>query len=79
VTADPASRPIGWWLKEADARLDSAFDRALVGKGRTRREWQVLSTLAARPTGSDELAVALAAFGPADAILGLVRALQARG
>jgi hypothetical protein len=22
------SRPIGWWLKEADARLDRAFDRA---------------------------------------------------
>ena len=43
----PTRRPIGWWLKEADAQLEQAFDRAFATAGRTRREWQVLSTLAA--------------------------------
>jgi hypothetical protein len=42
----PARRPIGWWLKEADAQLEQAFDRAFATAGRSRREWQVLSTLA---------------------------------
>jgi hypothetical protein len=63
-TEDPTSRPVGWWLKEADARLDLAFDRAFGAVGRTRREWQVLSTLARRPTTHGELVSALAAFGP---------------
>ena len=39
------SRPVGWWLKEADARLDAAFDRTLAGRDVDRRGWQVLATL----------------------------------
>lgn len=37
MTEQALERPIGWWLKEADARLDAAFDRALEGRGVDRR------------------------------------------
>ncbi len=30
------SRPIGWWLKEADRRIEAAFDDALRGTGWNR-------------------------------------------
>lgn len=56
------SRPIGWWLKEADARLDAAFDRSLIGRTVDRRGWQVLATLTRRPTSREELVASLAAF-----------------
>ena len=59
------SRPIGWWLKEADARLDAAFDRSLTGRKVDRRGWQILATLARRPTPRDELVVSLSAFDSA--------------
>jgi hypothetical protein len=44
------ARPIGWWLKEADARIDAAFDRVLEGFHTVRRSWQVLSSSARRPS-----------------------------
>jgi hypothetical protein len=31
------ARPVGWWLEEADARINGAFDRALEGSAVTRR------------------------------------------
>jgi aminopeptidase N len=76
---ESARRPIGWWLKEADARLEQAFDRALAAAGRTRREWQVLNTLAERPTPTDDLVAALAPFASRDDVLWLVDGLLARG
>ena len=75
---EPA-RPLGWWLKEADARLDDAFDRAFATVGRTRREWQVLNTLAARPTARDDLAAALSAFSPPGEVHAVLDDLTARG
>lgn len=33
-------RPIGWWLKEADARLEAAFDNALAGQDVDPRGWR---------------------------------------
>ena len=79
VTDEQAlTRPIGWWLKEADARLDAAFDRALHGAGADRRGWQVLSSLGRRPMSSAELVAALAPFDPADAVQAVVDDLQAR-
>ena len=75
---EPA-RPLGWWLKEADARLDDAFDRAFATVGRTRREWQVLNTLAARPTARDDLAAALSAFSPPGEVHAVLDVLTARG
>ena len=73
------ARPIGWWLKEADARLDAVFDRALQGTGADRRGWQVLSSLAQRPASSADLVAALAPFDPADVVRAVVGDLQERG
>ncbi|WP_426507164.1 hypothetical protein ACPPVO_53600 [Dactylosporangium sp. McL0621] len=38
-------RPIGYWLRELDRRLELAFADALSASGATRREWQVLNGL----------------------------------
>ena len=35
-------RPIGWWLKTADARIEQAFEDVFESQSITRREWQVL-------------------------------------
>ena len=74
-----AARPLGWWLKEADARLDEAFDRTFAAKGRTRREWQVLSTLASSPTPAEDLVTALSVFASAGEVAAVVDALTQRG
>lgn len=55
-------RPIGWWLKEADARLDAAFDSALESTTVDRRGWQVLASLSRGPTPRSDLVTSLAAF-----------------
>ena len=82
-TGGPAAvlrRPIGWWLKEADAALDAAFETAVGGHaGPGRRGWQVLTTLAAGPTGRSQVAAALARFDDAGAIDALVDDLVHRG
>jgi DNA-binding MarR family transcriptional regulator len=56
------SRPIGWWLKEADARIDAAFDRALGPAGLDRRRWQLLASLSRGPADQGDLAGALRRF-----------------
>lgn len=70
------SRPIGWWLKEADARLDAAFDRSFDGRNVDRRGWQILASLARRPTRRSDLVASLAAFdspaGIRTALTGLI-------
>ncbi|WP_433051014.1 hypothetical protein [Dactylosporangium sp. CS-033363] len=40
-------KPIGYWLRELDRRLEDAFAAALSASGVTRRDWQVLNGLAA--------------------------------
>lgn len=72
-------RPIGWWLKEADARLDGAFDEVLAGRDVCRRDWQVLAFLARSPASHDEVVRSLASFDPADAVEAVVDALRGRG
>jgi DNA-binding MarR family transcriptional regulator len=62
------ARPVGWWLKEADAALDAAFDAALEGAGVDRRGWQVLASLARAPTTRADLIAALAGFDPPAAV-----------
>ncbi len=42
-------RPIGWWLKTADARIEQAFEDAFEGQSITRREWQVLEPVSSTP------------------------------
>ncbi|MEV6932126.1 hypothetical protein AB0M46_47615 [Dactylosporangium sp. NPDC051485] len=38
-------RPIGYWLRELDRRLEAAFASALSSRAVTRRQWQVLNGL----------------------------------
>jgi hypothetical protein len=75
----PQARPIGWWLKEADARLDAAFDHSLAAHGVDRRGWQVLATLAGQPTSRDEIVAVLAPFDPPAVVDAVVSGLIARG
>jgi DNA-binding PadR family transcriptional regulator len=77
--AQALSRPIGWWLKEADARLDAAFDRQLAGRDCDRRGWQLLSCLARRPTSREEVIASLAAFDPPATIEAALNGLQSAG
>src|SRR5664279_1520817 len=73
------SRPVGWWLKEADARLDAAFDRSLAGRDVDRRGWQVLASLARRSTPREELVAALAAFDSPAPVEVVVHGLSSLG
>jgi DNA-binding MarR family transcriptional regulator len=69
------TRPIGWWLKEADARIDEAFDRALLQTGLYRRRWQVLASLSRGPASQRDLTAALRRFDDDAAIDAVVRDL----
>lgn len=62
-SAEGSVRPLGWWLKEADARIDGTFERALRRHGLDRRGWQVLNTVARGPSTRHGIAAALSRFG----------------
>jgi DNA-binding MarR family transcriptional regulator len=68
-------RPLGYWIKEIDRRIEADFGRLLVGEGLTRRHWQVLSTLAHGPR--TDLDAVLAPFAPT--VRPEVEDLMARG
>jgi DNA-binding MarR family transcriptional regulator len=72
-------RPIGWWLKEADARLSAAFDSALHAHGIDRRGWQVLATLAKSPSRPTGLVAALASFDEPATVEHVLDQLRRRG
>jgi hypothetical protein len=72
-------RPIGWWLKEADARLDAAFDASLAVRRVDRRAWQVLATLAQSAARRQEVAAGLASFDDPAVVDGVVDELHERG
>ena len=78
-THGPASRPLGWWLKEADARIDAAFDRSLGLRGLDRRRWQILATLARGPLTQQGVAAALSRFDDDAEIAAIVADLLERG
>ena len=62
-------RPIGWWLKTADDRIEQAFEDAFESQSITRREWQVLESVARAPVLESELLKTLGAFaGAQDAV-----------
>jgi len=62
-------RPVGWWLKTADARIEQAFADALERQSITRREWQVLEPVSRAPVPESELLQELEAFaGAQDAV-----------
>jgi hypothetical protein len=72
-------RPIGWWLKEADARLEHAFEVRLRAHGVTRRGWQMLASVARAPVLRTDLVAELATFEPAGTIRQLISDLVAEG
>ena len=73
-------RPIGWWLKEADARLEHAFDVRLRAHGVTsRRGWQVLASVARAPVARAALVSELATFDPAGTVEQLINHLETEG
>lgn len=59
------NKPIGWWLKEVDRRLEASFERLLADDGLTRRQWQALNAAAAHRAPSDATGTATAAGTPA--------------
>ncbi len=71
VDRQEVSSPIGWWLKEANARLDAAFEIALADTGVDRRGWQVLATLGRGQSTRADLSSALLSFDP-PAVVALV-------
>jgi DNA-binding MarR family transcriptional regulator len=42
-------RPLGYWLKYIDGRLEANFGRLLAEEDLTRRQWQILDTIASGP------------------------------
>lgn len=78
-TPSQAARPLGWWLKEADARIDAAFERGLGLQGLDRRRWQVLTTVARAQSTQPAVAAALSRFDSDAEIAAIVADLLERG
>ena len=76
---DALARPVGWWVREVDRRLDAAFDAALAEAGATRRQWQMLVSLEAGSVRSDDLLTSLAPFGPVALLAAELEHLIGRG
>ena len=55
-------RPMGFWIKEIDRRIEADFGRLLADEELTRRHWQILTTLAQGATPRADLDAALAPF-----------------
>ncbi len=59
----PERKPIGYWLKELDRRIEATLDRALAEDGVNRRQWQVMNVLGPAPAARAEVLEALRPFG----------------
>lgn len=57
-----ARPPIGLLLRKLDDLINERFERTLGARGITRRQWQLLHTLAERPATLDALNAAIAPF-----------------
>lgn len=57
-----AQPPIGLLLRKLDNLINERFERTLGARGITRRQWQLLHTLAERPATLDALNAAIAPF-----------------
>jgi hypothetical protein len=58
----PERKPIGYWLKELDRRIEGTLDRTLADEGVTRRDWQVLNALDTTPAERHAVVDALRPF-----------------
>lgn len=79
IEEEAPTRPIGWWLKEADAQLNAAFGTALHGAGVDRRGWQVLASLSRGPMRRVALVESLASFDTPTVVDQVVDPLWSRG
>jgi DNA-binding MarR family transcriptional regulator len=57
-------RPLGYWVKEIDRRIETDLESVLGEEGLTRRHWQVLHTVAQGSATRSDLNDALAPFAP---------------
>ncbi len=73
------SRPIGWWLKQADVLLDAAFDEELEAEEVDRRGWQILTSLTTGPKRREEVAGSLTPFDPPSVVADVIEQLRGRG
>jgi DNA-binding MarR family transcriptional regulator len=48
-------KPFGYWLKHIDAQLEATMGQLLADEDVTRRQWQILNTIAARPSTMAEI------------------------
>jgi DNA-binding MarR family transcriptional regulator len=55
-------RPLGYWLVHIHEQMETNFERLLADDALTRRHWQVLNTIAAKPGGIAGIEQALAHF-----------------
>ncbi|XAS66044.1 MarR family transcriptional regulator [Micrococcaceae bacterium Sec5.7] len=60
------NRPIGYWLKRLDGALENHLDATLAHLKLTRRQWQIVNTLAAGSISPDHLSEVLHPFWRAD-------------
>ena len=72
-------RPVGWWVRRLDELLEQGLDDVAAAEGLTRRHWQVLDSLAARPAGRADLAAALAPFATPEQVDAVLADLAGRG
>ena len=76
---DPLSRPIGWWLKRADASIEAAFASALTRVDLDRRGWQLLEAVASGMPDRTGLAKVLRPFGTVEEVGESIDELVGRG
>jgi DNA-binding MarR family transcriptional regulator len=55
-------RPLGYWLVHIHEQMETNFERLLADDALTRRHWQALNTIAAKPSSIAEIEQALAHF-----------------
>lgn len=60
--ASPSAPPIGFLLRKLDRLIDERFERTLGDRGITRRQWQLIHTLAKGDATLDALTAAVAPF-----------------
>ncbi|MEV4311543.1 MarR family transcriptional regulator [Actinocrispum sp. NPDC049592] len=74
-------KPLGYWLKHIDNELEAAFDKVLVKEDLTRRQWQVLNTIASGARSVEEIDTAARPFLSPEmpTLRPVVESLAARG
>lgn len=81
-TAQPSAPPIGLLLRKLDRLIDERFERTLSQHEVTRRQWQLMSTLAKGDATLDSLTAAVAPFldqGVGETVAQHLDPLAARG